>query len=78
VTLDLERITDYAEEKECSAGSLNNAINPMNAISDKRKSNAEQKAEREKHLASINVKKEDVELIVNEFEIARQRDERLL
>jgi hypothetical protein len=45
-TLDLERITDYAEEKESSAGSLNNAMNPMNAISDKRKSNAEQKAEK--------------------------------
>jgi NACalpha-BTF3-like transcription factor len=75
---DLERITDYAEEKEISAGSLNNAMNAMNAISDKRKTNAEQKAEREKHLASIKVKKEDIEIIVNEFEIAKQRAERVL
>jgi NACalpha-BTF3-like transcription factor len=72
---DLEKVTDYAEEKEISAGDLNNA---MNAISDKRKKDAEQKAEREKQLASVKVKKEDVELIVNEFEIPKTKAERVL
>lgn len=72
---DLEKVTDYAEEKEISAGDLNNA---MNAISDKRKKDAELKAEREKMLASVKVKKEDVDLIVNEFEIAKSKAERVL
>jgi NACalpha-BTF3-like transcription factor len=72
---DLEKVTDYAEEKEISAGDLNNA---MNAISDKRKKDAEQKAELEKKLASVKVKKEDVEMIVNEFEITKIKAERVL
>lgn len=73
---DLEKVTDYAEEKEISAsGDLNNA---MNAITDKRKKDAELKAEREKMLASVKVKKEDVEIIVNEFEITKAKAERVL
>ena len=74
---DLERVTDYAEEKEIAAsgGDLNNA---MNAISDKRKKEAEIKAEREKRLASVKVKKEDVEMIMTEFEITKPKAERVL
>lgn len=37
---DLEKVTDYAEEKEITTGNLDNAIN---AISDKRKRDAEKK-----------------------------------
>jgi NACalpha-BTF3-like transcription factor len=75
---DLEKVTDYAEEKEIldvGSGNLNNA---MNAISDKRKKEADQKAEKEKQLASVKVKKEEVELLVNEFEIVKSKAERVL
>ena len=73
---DLEKVTDYAEEKEISAGDdLNNAIN---VISDKRKQEADLKEAKERQLASVKVKKEDVELILNEFEITKMRAERVL
>lgn len=73
---DLEKVTDYAEEKEISAGG--NLDNAISAISDKRKKDADLKAEREKKLASVKVKKEDVELVCNEFEISKPRAERVL
>ena len=72
---DLEKVTDYAEEKEISASDLNDA---MNAISNKRKKDDDLKAAREKMLATVKVKKEDVEIIVNEFEISKQKAERVL
>ena len=72
---DLERVTDYAEEKEIAGNYLNIA---MNAISDKRRKDADQKAEREKMLATVKVRKEDVDLIVNELEISKQQAERVL
>ena len=73
---DLERVTDYAEEKEISDdGVLNNA---MSVLSDKRRKEADAKAEREKQLASVKVKKEEVDLLVSEFEIAKIRAERVL
>ena len=72
---DLEKVTDYAEEKEIDTGSLNNA---MSVISDKRKKDAELKAERERQLASVKVKKEDVDMIMNELEIPKCKSERVL
>ncbi len=72
---DLEKVTDFAEEKEIDTGNLNDA---MAAIADRRKKHAEAKVEREKQLASVKVKKEDVELIMNEMEISRMQAERCL
>ncbi|CAF0718132.1 unnamed protein product [Brachionus calyciflorus] len=72
---DLEKVTDYAEEKEISGGNLDNAIN---AITDKRRRDAEQKADLEKRLASVKVKKEDVDVVVQEFEVPRPKAERVL
>jgi NACalpha-BTF3-like transcription factor len=73
---DLEKVTDYAEEKEITNDlNLNQAIN---AISDKRKKDADLKAEREKQLALVKIKKEDVELLCVEFEIAKSKSERVL
>lgn len=71
---DLERVTDYAEEKEIS----NDMSKAINAIVDKRRKDADLKAEHEKKLASVKVKKEDVELICAEFEVAKSRAERVL
>ncbi|RNA39275.1 huntingtin-interacting K [Brachionus plicatilis] len=72
---DLEKVTDFVEEKEISGDNLDNAIT---AILDKRKLEAEQKAELERRLASVKVKKEDVELICHEFEITKPKAERIL
>lgn len=72
---DLEKVTDYAEEKEIDTGSLNGT---MNAIAEKRKRDAELKAEHEKLLAGVKVKKEDVDVIMNEFEISKLKAERCL
>jgi NACalpha-BTF3-like transcription factor len=74
---DMERVTDYAEEKEI-AGDSGNLDNAMSAIADRRQKDAESRNAREKLLASIKVKKEDVDLIVNEFEVPKLKAERVL
>lgn len=72
---DLEKVTDFVEEKEISGDNLDNAIT---AILNKRKLEAEQKIELERRLASVKVKKEDVDLICHEFEITKAKAERIL
>ncbi|XP_049897750.1 huntingtin-interacting protein K isoform X1 [Epinephelus moara] len=57
---DLERVTDYAEEKEISSSDLETA---MSVIGDRRSREQKAKQEREKELAKVTIKKEDVELI---------------
>ncbi|CAB4065382.1 unnamed protein product [Lepeophtheirus salmonis] len=74
---DLEKVTDYAEEKEIlsSTVELEDAIR---AIRNKREIEASEKLVREKELAKVEIKKEDVELIMNELEICKSRAERVL
>ncbi|XP_028256876.1 huntingtin-interacting protein K [Parambassis ranga] len=72
---DLERVTDYAEEKEISSSDLETA---MSVIGDRRSREQKAKQEREKELAKVTIKKEDVELIMSEMEISRAVAERSL
>ncbi|XP_056428023.1 huntingtin-interacting protein K [Hyla sarda] len=72
---DLERVTDYAEEKEIQSSNLETA---MSVIGDRRSREQKAKQEREKELAKVTIKKEDVELIMNEMEIPRSSAERSL
>ncbi|XP_023698858.1 huntingtin-interacting protein K-like [Paramormyrops kingsleyae] len=72
---DLERVTDYAEEKEISSSDLQTA---MSVIGDRRSREQKAKQEREKELAKVIIKKEDVELIMSELEIPRIVAERSL
>ncbi|XP_056642527.1 huntingtin-interacting protein K [Diorhabda carinulata] len=72
---DLEKVTDYAEEKEISTQDVANAIS---AIGDRRNKDALEKQEREKELLKVSVKKEDVDLIVREMEISRNLAEKTL
>ncbi|MEE6503400.1 hypothetical protein FKM82_004814, partial [Ascaphus truei] len=72
---DLERVTDYAEEKEIQSSNLETA---MSVIGDRRSREQKAKQEREKELAKVTIKKEDVELIMNEMEIPRTAAERSL
>ncbi|XP_037103806.1 huntingtin-interacting protein K [Syngnathus acus] len=72
---DLERVTDYAEEKEISSSDLQTA---MTVIGDRRSREQKAKIERERELAKVTIKKEDVELIMSEMEISRVSAERSL
>lgn len=72
---DLEKVTDYAEEKEISTQDVANAIS---AIGDRRNKAALEKQAREKELLKVSIKKEDVDLIVRELEISRSIAERTL
>ncbi|XP_033842791.1 huntingtin-interacting protein K [Periophthalmus magnuspinnatus] len=72
---DLERVTDYAEEKEISSEDLQTA---MSVIGDRRSREQKAKQEREKELAKVTIRKEDVELIMFELEISRVVAERSL
>lgn len=72
---DLEKVTDYAEEKEISTQNFAGAIS---AIGDQRNKEALEKQAREKELMKVTVKKEDVDLIMKEMEISRIIAERTL
>ncbi|XP_066925923.1 huntingtin-interacting protein K-like [Clytia hemisphaerica] len=72
---DLERITDYAEDIEVSDSNIDNA---MSLIEGRRSEEDVLKAEREKELSQVKVRKEDVELIVNEMEVSQTIAERKL
>lgn len=72
---DLEKVTDYAEEKEISPQDVAGAIS---AIGDRRNKEALEKQAREKELMKVSIKKEDVDLIVREMEISRTLAERTL
>ena len=74
---DLEKVTDYAEEKEI----VSNSTDLSDAIANIRNKQAAEVAERiakEKELNKIQIKKEDVDLIVEELEIPRAMAERTL
>ena len=92
---DLEKVTDYAEEKEIgSSSAAEDAIAViskvlcakiqifvliLNFFSDnKQVEEAAKRMAREKELAKVSIKKEDVELIVKEMEISKDKAERTL
>ncbi|XP_031559508.1 huntingtin-interacting protein K-like [Actinia tenebrosa] len=71
---DLERVTDYAEETEIQAD-IGTALNLVEGRHQKEKAD---QALREKELARVVIKKDDVDLIVDEMEIPRSVAERTL
>ncbi|KAJ8866731.1 hypothetical protein PR048_032592 [Dryococelus australis] len=72
---DLERVTDYAEEKEICSADFSGA---MTIIGDRRNKEAAEKMAKERELLKVSIKKEDVDLIVREMEISRNKAERTL
>jgi len=70
-TADLEKVTDFAEEKELGSVNLDN-LKEINLLERKR---TKETQERQEELAKVNIKKEDVEMIVNELEITKQQAE---
>jgi len=74
---DLEKVTDYAEEKEI-APSSSNFDDALANIRTKQAAESAQRLAREKELAKVSVSKEDIDLIVQELEIPKVKAERTL
>ena len=72
---DLEKITDYEEDKEISNQNIGNAIS---IIEGRRTEENMHRAAREKELSMVKVKREDIELIINEMEVSHSVAERKL
>ncbi|KAH8402792.1 hypothetical protein KR215_011176 [Drosophila sulfurigaster] len=72
---DLERVTDYAEEKEISAANISSAVEQFGNQRDKENS---LRVAREKELQKVQVKKEDIELIMNELLVSKTLAEKVL
>lgn len=72
---DLEKVTDFVEEYEISANSIQDA---MKVVSDRKTKEVTEKQEKEKELSKVKINKEDVDLIVEELEISRMQAERKL
>merc|ERR1711971_383968 len=73
---DLEKVTDYAEEKEI--GSSSAAEDAIAVINNKQVEEAAKRVEKEKELAKVSIRKEDVDLISDEMEISKSKAERTL
>jgi len=73
---DLEKVTDYAEEKEVI--STDDISGAMTIIGDRRLKEAADKMAKEKELQKVSIKKSDVELIIREMEISKTLAERTL
>uniref|UniRef100_A0A0V0G416 Putative huntingtin n=1 Tax=Triatoma dimidiata TaxID=72491 RepID=A0A0V0G416_TRIDM len=73
---DLEKVTDYAEEKEIF--NTDEFKGAMSIIGDRRNKEVAEKIAKERELLKISINKEDVDLIVREFEVARIKVERIL
>ncbi|OAD59296.1 Huntingtin-interacting protein K [Eufriesea mexicana] len=73
---DLEKVTDYAEEKEISSSDGFSCA--LSIIGDQRNKEAAEKKAREKELLKVPIKKKDVDLIMKEMEINRNVAEQTL
>uniref|UniRef100_H2ZMY5 Nascent polypeptide-associated complex subunit alpha-like UBA domain-containing protein n=1 Tax=Ciona savignyi TaxID=51511 RepID=H2ZMY5_CIOSA len=69
---DLERVTDYAEEKEINVSDIGDMLAKFAQRSN------EKQAEREKELSKVKISKEDVELVMKEMDISKIKAERAL
>ncbi|XP_064101394.1 huntingtin-interacting protein K [Macrobrachium rosenbergii] len=70
---DLERVTNFAEEKE-----IKSDANFMSVINDVKRQEQTNKLARDQELAKVSIKKEDVEVIMKELEIPKIKAERAL
>ncbi|XP_071479751.1 huntingtin-interacting protein K-like [Diadema setosum] len=75
IAADLEKVTDYAEENVISGQDMSTALA---ALGGERTKEQTARAERERELAKVTIKKTDVDLIIQEMEISRSEAERSL
>eukprot|EP01103_Thecamoeba_quadrilineata_P001894 TRINITY_DN11759_c0_g1_i1.p1 TRINITY_DN11759_c0_g1~~TRINITY_DN11759_c0_g1_i1.p1 ORF type:complete len:119 (+),score=43.10 TRINITY_DN11759_c0_g1_i1:31-357(+) len=67
--LDLEKVTDYVEEKELDTEKVQKAMSFV--MSTEKQENLEEQKQRAQELAAVKINEEDVELIVNELDVPR-------
>jgi len=72
---DLEKVTDFVEEKEMMTQNISDA---MKAVNDRMSGEANEKRLKEMELSRVKINKEDIDLIVEEMEISRTAAERSL
>ncbi|CAF1045538.1 unnamed protein product [Didymodactylos carnosus] len=75
VEKELDRVTDSVEDEEMSGENIGNALT---AINDKRHHDESKRKAEQQALANVKIKKEDVDLIVQELELPRSRAEKTL
>eukprot|EP00164_Ancoracysta_twista_P005708 GFYU01007846.1.p1 GENE.GFYU01007846.1~~GFYU01007846.1.p1 ORF type:complete len:112 (-),score=35.70 GFYU01007846.1:274-567(-) len=74
-TADLDKVTDYFDEKELDANKVEAALKELQeqtAASDK------EAIAREKALAAVKVRQEDVDVVIKEFEFSKAAADRAL
>lgn len=69
---DLEKVTDYVEESEVNTENMAEAVN---LIGVRRSQETAEREKRRKELDKVTIRKEDVELIMNEMEIPKTQAE---
>ncbi len=72
---DLEKITDYEEDKEVSSQDIANAVS---LIEGRHSEERLQKAKKDKELAQVKIKRGDVDMIVDQMEISQALAEKRL
>jgi NACalpha-BTF3-like transcription factor len=72
---DLEKVTDFVEEKEMTSQNISDA---MKAVNDRMTGEASEKRLKELELSRIKINKEDIDLVVDQMEISRSAAERAL
>ncbi|KJE91658.1 hypothetical protein CAOG_02766 [Capsaspora owczarzaki ATCC 30864] len=73
---DMDKVTDFAEEKEMAQSTDLNQT--MKLLTEQHKRDVEERAVRDRALAAVSVKAEDVQLIVTELEVSTQKAEQTL
>eukprot|EP00188_Purpureofilum_apyrenoidigerum_P000295 Plantae.Rhodophyta-Purpureofilum_apyrenoidigerum.ctg1122.p1 GENE.Plantae.Rhodophyta-Purpureofilum_apyrenoidigerum.ctg1122~~Plantae.Rhodophyta-Purpureofilum_apyrenoidigerum.ctg1122.p1 ORF type:complete len:109 (+),score=33.71 Plantae.Rhodophyta-Purpureofilum_apyrenoidigerum.ctg1122:116-442(+) len=72
---DLDRVTDYVEEREVDAEKFRQSIT---GILDSRSAKKEEKMKRDRELEAVTIKAEDVEVIMNEMDAEKKDAEQIL
>ncbi|CAF1303246.1 unnamed protein product [Rotaria magnacalcarata] len=75
VEKELDRVTDRVDEEDLGSEKIGNALT---AINDKRHLDESKRKAEQAVLANVKIRKEDVELIIQELELPRSKAEKIL
>ncbi|CAF0777880.1 unnamed protein product [Rotaria sp. Silwood1] len=75
VEKELDRVTDRVDEEDLGSENIGNALT---AINDKRHRDESKRKAEQAVLANVKIRKEDVELIIQELELPRSKAEKIL
>ncbi|CAF2487868.1 unnamed protein product [Rotaria sp. Silwood2] len=75
VEKELDRVTDRVDEEDLGSENIGNALTTIN---DKRHRDESKRKAEQAVLANVKIRKEDVELIIQELELPRSKAEKIL